>query len=196
MINLTKYKLELKHANVYYIPFFFSKELADLYMDSLLKTIKFDKKEYEGRLTALYGDAKEYCYAKNKAIPESWTPDLLDIKTKIKSLLSHEYDVCLLNYYQNGKEGFRFHADREEIGNPIPIVSVSFGAERKFYFKSKLENSDEKYCIVLQHGSLLIMDQGTHENYIHSLPMDNKIKTPRLNLTFRKTRSINNSRLS
>jgi alkylated DNA repair dioxygenase AlkB len=100
--------------------------------------------------------------------------------------------VCLLNYYETGKEGFRFHADREEIGNEVPILSFSFGAERKFYFRSTWEGSEEKHCIVLGHGSLLIMGKGTHENYIHGLPFDNKVKSPRLNLTYRKTRPINN----
>jgi hypothetical protein len=40
------------------------------------------------------------------------------------------------------------------------------------------------------------MGQGTHENYLHALPADNSVKGARLNLTFRKTRPINNPYLA
>lgn len=196
--SMEKYKLNFKNAEIYYIPNFFSKEEADLYLESLSKSIEFEKKTKEGRLTALHGDAKMYKYALNEGIPKPWTSELKKIKDKIEEATSYNYDVCLLNYYQNGKNGFRFHSDKEEIGNDTPICSISFGAERKFYFRSKPDekNDDlEEYNIVLDHGSLLIMGRGTHENYIHGLPMDNKIKFPRLNLTFRKTRAINNPTL-
>ena len=99
-----------------------------------------------------------------------------------------------MNYYETGKDKFAFHSDKEEIGNDVPIASVSLGAVRKFYFQSKV--SDEKHCLRLESGSLLIMGQGTHENYLHSLPADNSVKLPRLNLTFRKTRPINNPTLN
>lgn len=132
-------------------------------------------------------------------IAKPWTEDLLEIKKEIESSTNYNYDVCLLNYYLNGKEGFRFHSDKEEIGNNIPIASISLGAGRKFYFRSSNKFDDdteiEKHSIILEHGSLLIMGKGTHENYVHSLPIDNKIKKPRLNLTFRKTRPINNPTL-
>jgi len=204
---MNKYKLTLKRAEVFYIPNFLSKEKADLYLQAITDSIAFEKKEYEGRMTALHGDAKRYKYALNDGIPKPWTNELLDIKKSIEGLTGYSYDVCLLNYYTNGKEGFRFHSDREEIGNDTPIASISLGAERKFYFKSmpKKRNDEdsladqredaEEYCIVLEHGSLLVMGKGTHENYIHGLPVDKKIKNPRLNLTFRKTRPINNPTL-
>jgi hypothetical protein len=66
--------------------------------------------------------------------------------------------------------------------------------ERKFYFQSTIDG-EEKHCLRLEHGSLVIMGQGCHETYVHSLPPDNSVKLPRLNLTFRKTRLINNPSL-
>lgn len=194
MIDLSKYRLPLKKADVYLIPDFLDKATADLYLLKLMETIKFEKKEKEGRMTALLGHAKKYKYALNDDTPLPWTEELSSIKTKIENATSYNHDVCLLNYYQNGKEGFRFHTDKEEIGNEIPIASISLGAERKFYFRS-LVDKDEQHSILLTHGSLLIMGPGTHENYIHSLPSDKKIKLPRLNLTFRKTRPNNNPSL-
>lgn len=187
--NLQYYKLPIKNANIYYIPSFLSIDLADYYQDRLMNTLNFQKREREGRLTALHGDSDvKYTYAlNNNAITNPWTDELLVIKEMIESKVSHKYDVCLINYYRNGKESFNFHCDKEEIGNPVPLISLSLGAKRKFYFKSKTD-SEEKYCVELDHGSLLIMAEGTQENYLHSLPPDKKIKIPRLNLTFRKAR--------
>lgn len=178
-INLNEFRLSFKRADVYYIPNFFSIDKADLYFKALTQSIEFEKKEREGRLTALHGSAGLYKYALNEAVPKPWTQELIQIKSSIEEAVQYEYDVCLLNYYRNGKEEFRFHSDREEIGNNVPIASLSLGAERKFYFKSKpgsINHSDnteiesEEHCIVLKHGSLLIMGCGTHENYIHGLP--------------------------
>jgi alkylated DNA repair dioxygenase AlkB len=195
MESLNKYKLPFKRADVYYVHEYFPKEMADDYMEKLMKSIKLEKKEHEGRMTALHGSAKKYRYALNDSVPEPWTQELLSMKTKIETdVPTCNYDVCLLNYYASGKEKFNFHSDKEEIGNDIPIASISFGAERKFYFRSTVD--DEQHCIVLGHGSLLIMGKGTHENYVHGLPADRKVKFPRLNLTFRKTRAINNPSLA
>ena len=192
-MNIEDYNLHFNKADIYYIPAFIEFDTTNELMTKILSEITLEKKEKEGRLTALYGSALKYTYALNdSSVPTFWTETLSSIKDKIETLLiNNTYDVCLINYYQNGREGFKFHADREEIGNPIPIASISFGAERKFYFKNRLDTNpdEETRSIVLGNGSLLIMGPGTHENYIHSLPMDNKIKTPRLNLTFRKTRT-------
>ena len=178
--ELDKYKLNLKMATVYYIPNFIPKDQADIYMQSILKSVKFEKKKHEGRETALHGDAKQYRYAFNDAIPEKWTDELLAIKSQLETNIcpDYNYDVCLLNYYPNGKTGFKFHSDKEELGNEVPIASISFGAKRKFYFK-QIASGKDNHSIDLEHGSLLIMGPGTHENYIHSLPTDNKIKEPR-----------------
>ncbi len=192
-MNLTQYKLPLVNADVYYLPHFLSDVDANHYFEIMTNSLIFDKKEHEGRLTALYGSAKSYQYALNVGTPIAWTPELQTLKTQLTNKFGWQFDVCLLNYYKNGREKFAFHADQEEIGNPTPIISISLGAERKFYFRGI--NSDEKHCIVLAHGSLLIIPSLAHEYYLHSLPADNSIKTPRLNLTFRQTRPNNNPSL-
>lgn len=64
-MDFNKFKLDIKKADIYYIPNFLPKEKADLYFEKLVKSIEFVKKEYEGRQTALYSDAKRYKYALN-----------------------------------------------------------------------------------------------------------------------------------
>lgn len=180
-------KLPLKDCDTHYLSQFLTKSDADKYLLSLKSTIILEKKEHEGRLTALYGDAKEYKYAFNTGVPIFWTHELLEIKEKIEKLTGYVYNVCLINYYESGKDKFNFHSDKEEIGNAIPIAVISLGAERKFYFRSQSE-SDDKLSIILEHGSLVLIDSVTHEKYLHSLPPDNIIKTSRMSLTFRHAR--------
>lgn len=193
--------LPLKDSNVYYVDNFFEKTIADKLMEKLMETILFGKKEREGRMTALYGHAKRYKYALNDAIPIIWTTELLFIKKEIEqyiklmlpqytlSLTSNDYNVCLLNFYFDGSEQFRYHSDREEIGNNVPIASISFGAVRNFNYKSIPKNGgNDNHWVSLGHGSLIIMDSKVHETHIHGLPEDKKIKEPRLNLTFRFSR--------
>lgn len=180
-------QLELKDCNTKYMSSFLSTKDADKYFDVLQKTIVLEKKEHEGRMTGLYGHAKEYKYAHNIGIPTFWTKELSEIKDMIEKLTGFSYNVCLINYYKNGKDKFNFHSDKEEIGNDVPIAVVSLGAERKFYFRSQTE-SDDKLSVILEHGSLILIDSITHEKYLHSLPPDNSITTSRMSLTFRHAR--------
>lgn len=175
-------RLPLKDCEVEYHADFFKDHKT--IKNTLLKTLIFETKEYEGRPTALYGDAgMVYQYAKNVSVVNPWTDLLLELKNQVEKSTGYTYNVCLANYYPNGKAKFGFHSDSEEIGNKIPIASISLGAKRKFYFKSK--TTDEQHCVYLDSGSLLLMKDGTHENYVHALPPDNSIKSDRLNLTFR-----------
>jgi len=180
-------KLPLKDCDTHYLSQFLTKSDADKYLLSLKSTIVLEKKEHEGRATGLYGDVKEYKYAFNIGIPLFWTNELLEIKDKVEKLTGYVYNVCLINYYESGKDKFNFHADKEEIGNPTPIAVISLGAERKFYFRSQTESTD-KLSIILENGSLILIDSTTHEKYLHSLPPDNAIKMPRMSLTFRYSR--------
>lgn len=183
-------KLSLKECNTQYLSSFLSIDYADKYFTIFCETIPLEKKGHEGRLTALYGDAKEYTYALNKsAIPTYWTKELLELKEMVEKFTGFTYNVCLINFYENGKGKFNFHSDKEEIGNPTPISVISLGAERKFYFRSQID-SDDKISVILENGSLLLMDSITHEKYLHSLPPDNSVKTPRMSLTFRYSRSV------
>jgi alkylated DNA repair dioxygenase AlkB len=78
-----------------------------------------------------------------------------------------------------------WHSDDEKSILPnSTIASLSLGAERRFLFKHK--NTQQKIELNLQNGSLLLMKENTQNNWWHSLPKSAKIKSPRINLTFRK----------
>ena len=73
------------------------------------------------------------------------------------------------------------HSDSIQKG---PIVTLSFGATRFFDFKSI--DGLHKERLTLEAGTMLVMDvEKTQKYYKHGIPVQKKIKDPRISLTFR-----------
>jgi alkylated DNA repair dioxygenase AlkB len=149
------------------------------------EVMMFGKKLILRRKSAFYSDhgiSYTYSHIQKKGLP--WTNHLLEIKQKIESEFNLKFNACLLNYYHDGSESMGWHSDDEvELGTNPVIASLSLGAERSFQFKHKLNK--HKQSVKLNSGSLLIMKGSTQHHWLHSLPKSLKIKTPRINLTFR-----------
>jgi len=112
------------------------------------------------------------------------TKELLALKELVETKSGETYNSCLLNLYHSGDEGMSWHSDGEkDLKKHGAIASMSFGADRKFAFKHK--ETKETVSQVLEKGSLLIMKGTTQENWLHRLPPTKKVKSPRINLTFR-----------
>ena len=61
---------------------------------------------------------------------------LKDIKNNVELITSTKFNSVLGNLYRNGSDSMGLHSDDEkELGSDPVIVSVSFGAERKFKIK-------------------------------------------------------------
>jgi len=178
----------------YYYGKIFTFDKTSEYFHSLLQNIPwkndevviFGKHIVTKRKTAWYGDSNyvyNYSNTEKKALP--WTSELTKLKQVVEILLNIKFNSCLMNLYHDGNEGMGWHSDDEKsIEEDSTIASVSFGAERKFSFKHK--QSKKIISILLEHGSLLLMKEGTQKNWLHSLPKSTKITLPRINLTFRR----------
>jgi alkylated DNA repair dioxygenase AlkB len=127
--------------------------------------------------------AFEYTYSNRTKYAKPWTPNCW-LKQKCEEVSGETYNSCLLNLYHDGSEGMAYHSDGEtDLKKHGAIASLTFGAERKFLFKHK--TTKEKVEVFLENGSLLIMKGATQDNWLHRLPPTTKVKTPRVNLTFR-----------
>lgn len=189
-----KTSFDLPNASIEYYPNFFDTEKSQMLYDKLLNEIPwqqdditvFGKKHPQPRLTALFGnEGKPYSYSNIVMHPHKWNPILIFLKTKIEEVCNENFTTVLLNLYRDGKDSNGWHADNEkELGrNPI-IASVSFGEERKFQLKH-ITNSEAKMNLNLQHGSLLLMNEGSQIHYKHQIPKATQPKNARINLTFR-----------
>lgn len=166
---------------------------ADKYFRLLFKTIEwkndeaviFGKHIVTRRQAAWYGDENyEYTYSNVTKKALVWTQGLAEIKLLVEKYSDTKFNSCLLNLYPDGDTGMSWHSDDEtELGRDTTIASLSLGADRKFMFKHKSTN--EKVSIVLESGSLLIMQGKTQRNWLHSLPKTKAVNDSRINLTFR-----------
>lgn len=135
------------------------------------------------RKVAWYGES-HYAYSGVKKTPLAWTPQLLALKEITERLTGEQYNSCLLNLYSDGTESTGWHSDNEkDMQNQGAIASLSFGAERRFLFQHK--RTKEKREVLLEDGSLLLMKGETQTYWKHALPPMRRIKSPRVNLTFR-----------
>lgn len=149
------------------------------------QAIVFGKHYTTKRKVAWFGD-REYNYKYSGVIKQAhiWTKELLELKAIVEEISEATYNSCLLNLYHTGEEGMAWHSDGEKsLEDNGTIGSLTLGATRKFSFKHK--KTKQKVDIILEDGSLLLMKGTTQKNWLHRLPPTKKVKTPRINLTFR-----------
>jgi len=170
-----------------------STQKAQDYFNILMETIEwrndealiFGKLIITKRKVAWYGNEEyKYTYSKITKKANIWTHELLELKALVEKESGETYNSCLLNLYHSGDEGMAYHSDGEKmLKKNGAIASLSLGAERKFSFKHK--ETKQRVDIFLERGSLLVMKEGTQQNWLHRLPPTKKVTTPRINLTFR-----------
>ncbi|MCK0158378.1 alpha-ketoglutarate-dependent dioxygenase AlkB [Cellulophaga sp. F20128] len=146
----------------------------------------FGKTHPQPRLTALYAtNSKPYSYSNIIMHPIPFTAELLRLKLTVEALSKTTFTSCLLNLYRDGKDSNGWHSDDEkELGKNPVIASVSLGAERIFHLKNK-HNNNLKHKVLLENGSLLLMQGKTQHHWLHQIPKTTKPIGERINLTFR-----------
>lgn len=182
-------------GEILFIRNFLSPTEAKKYFDLLLETINWKQEQISfygktypvPRKTAWYGyEGFDYSYSGIKCTTEIWTKELLEIKTAIEKItLSEDFTGVLLNLYNDGNDKMGWHSDDEkELGINPTIASLSIGETRRFDLKHK-QNKDLNYKFELTSGSLLIMRGALQHHWVHQIPVQKKVKNPRINLTFR-----------
>jgi alkylated DNA repair dioxygenase AlkB len=182
-----------KNGTVNYYGKVISEPLAIEFYKTLLEEIAwkndeaviFGKHIITKRKVGWYGDLPfvyTYSHSAKKALP--WNDVLKNIKSIAEKHTGKSFNSCLLNLYHDGQEGMSWHSDDEDTLEPdASIVSISFGAARKFSFQHKTNKTSQS--ILLENGSLLVMESNVQKNWLHALPKSKRISSPRINLTFR-----------
>jgi alkylated DNA repair dioxygenase AlkB len=186
-----------KDGYVQYFPAVFSERDCALWSTTLLQSLDwrvdqlymFGKLITTKRKVAWVGDPGcSYTYSGVKKEPQSWTAELLHIKSTLEEIAQWNFNSCLLNLYHDGSEGMGWHSDDEpELDQNAPIASLSLGGERKFSFKHKTDKTNAS--VLLENGSVLLMHAPTQECWNHSLVKTARPVAPRINLTFRAIKS-------
>jgi len=86
--------------------------LQQLIGDSIWRQEKitvYGKPYLQPRLSAWHGDLA-YSYSGIRLEPLPWTPILLDIRRRVESLVEHDFNSVLLNYYRDQKDRMGMHS--------------------------------------------------------------------------------------
>jgi alkylated DNA repair dioxygenase AlkB len=192
--------IELENAEMIFIEHFLTPLEANFHYKELVEKLAweqgeitmFGKKVLEPRLSAWYGDdGKSYSYSGKKKEPFDWIEPLISLKNKIETTpinagsVFTQFNSVLANFYRNGMDSMGYHSDDEkELGiNPV-IASLNLGETRRFLFRPKYKK-EKPYELLLNNGSLLIMQGAMQHYWQHAVPKEPKKTKPRINLTFR-----------
>jgi alkylated DNA repair dioxygenase AlkB len=135
------------------------------------------------RRIAWYG-AVGYSYSGLTHPARAFSPRITTIADAVRQATGHRFNTVLVNLYRTGTDSMSWHSDDDyPPGETAAIVSVSLGAERRFDLRSR--GDSERVSLVLGHGSLLVMGEGTQPAWQHALPKTRAEVGTRVNLTFR-----------
>lgn len=159
------------------------------YGDLMREVIPMCRERSASRKSCVFGDfyyAGVECYTW-KECPQV----LLDLIGEVQEITGDHYDYCLVHLYEDGNSYIGWHNDKEASYHQV--ASLSLGTPRKFRLR-KLKGRDRDwsgsgsgsgYEYVLQSGDLFVMKDACQRNWEHTVPKEQTIKTPRINVTFR-----------
>lgn len=179
-VNFYPNFLSLEYANQLY-EFCKRLEWQQNYFCIYGKRLKIPRLEYlEGKPGAVYsysGGVKLHGKPWSKAL--SSLCDLIERQTGFK------YQICIGNWYADGKQHIGWHSDDDaSLGQMPAIASLSLGATRIFQLR-KNEKGSDIHKFELHHGSLLLMKPGCQQGWVHRLCKTSQTVGDRINLTFR-----------
>ncbi|XP_035252641.1 alpha-ketoglutarate-dependent dioxygenase alkB homolog 3 isoform X1 [Anguilla anguilla] len=183
------------------LPGFLAQTEADWLFSRLLAELPWAQKTNfkhgqayeEPRLTCWYGELP-YTYSNSTLQPNTqWPAVLADLKAMVEQVSGSCFNSLLCNLYRDGKDSIAWHSDSELSLGPHPaIASLSLGDTRCFSMRKQPrpeESGDytyvEKLKIPLSHGTLLLMEGATQEDWQHQVAKEYHDRGPRVNLTFR-----------
>ena len=129
-------------------------------------------------------DSIGYKYSKKLMASQPLSTSLTALLVEINHMLGTQFNGILVNKYMDGNDYIGAHSDDETALDGIGVVAISYGAERIFRIRNKNDKTimcDEPTT----HCGILHMGGNFQKLYTHEIPMQKKIKEPRISFTFR-----------
>ena len=136
------------------------------------------------RLTVNYGE-RSYDYSGLTFAPLPWTPLLAELRAYAEGLTGQAFNALIVQLYRDGRDRVNWHADdNPAVGADPTIVSLSFGATRRFLLRPK--RGGEELALALHAGDVVVMRGDLQHTHVHKVPREPTVTEPRINLTFRE----------
>ena len=148
--------------------------------------IIFGKKCKQQRNIGFFSDkSKGYKYSNKMMESKPLTKSISELLDIVNNELGTQFNGILVNKYMDGNDYISAHSDDEAGLDSVGVVSISYGSERIFRIRNK--ETKEIMCDELTtHCSILHMGGNFQKLYTHEIPIQKKIKEPRISFTFRK----------
>ena len=130
-------------------------------------------------------DSVGYTYSRQLCKSQPLSDNLKNLLTIINGLYGSNFNGILVNKYNNGEDYICKHSDDEEDIDSVGVISLSYGASRKFRIRDKKTNKIVQ-DIMTKNNYLIQMAGDFQKEFTHEIPIEKKIKDVRYSFTFRK----------
>jgi alkylated DNA repair dioxygenase AlkB len=144
----------------------------------------------EARLTAWQSDiGATFLYSGKEMVPPpgGLTPSVAAVRDALAALTGVRYDSVLINYYEDGKCGMRYHVDPLYNAWTPRTAVVSLGATRQFVFREMSDHSVRWHYLV-SSGDVVVMSGDCQERLQHCVKVEAAAEDagPRMSLVFKE----------
>ena len=157
--------------------------------DKLLKNpevIVYGKRGIQHREIGFFSDESiGYEYSNNLARSQPLTPFLKKLLELVNKKFKTRFNGILVNKYANGLDNIGEHSDDESQLDNAGVVAISYGAIRKFRIRDKKTKKIVKDIPTLPN-QIIQMAGDFQKEFKHGIPVEKKVKEPRISFTFRK----------
>ena len=148
--------------------------------------IVFGKKCKQQRNVGFFSNESiGYKYSNKMMESKPLSTSMNELLLIINTTIGAEFNGILVNKYMDGNDYIGAHSDDETGLDKSGVVSISYGAERKFRIRDK-KSKEIMFDENTTNGCILHMGGNFQELYTHEVPIQKKIKEPRISFTFRK----------
>lgn len=165
--------------------------------DNIIKEIKnklilnpeiflFGKIYYQHRSVGFFSNnINGYYYSGRLTESIPLTYSLIILLNQINELFNSSYNGILINYYKDGNDYIGSHSDDENVLSNIGVISLSYGATRKFRIRYK-DTKEILMDIPVYSGMLIHMGGEFQKEFTHEIPIEKKVHEGRYSFTFRE----------
>ena len=167
----------------------FFEKCIDYVRDKLIhrpEIIVFNKVCHQNRWVGFFSDtSRGYKYSRKLMASQPLGDLLTRLLEMTNEIFGTSFNGILVNYYANGNESIGDHSDDESGLHNGMVVALSLGTERKFRIRDKNTKKIVK-DVKTKHSTYLVMNGDFQKEFTHEIPIEKKVKQPRISFTFRK----------
>ncbi len=165
-------------------------------IDEIVKTVSeelvvqpeivvFGKVCNQNRDVGFYSNkSKGYAYSNQLMESKPLIDSMENLIIYVNTYYNTNFNSLLINKYNNGTEYIGAHSDDESGLANDGVVTISYGATRKFRIRDKTTKKIVQDIKTIPY-SMIHMAGDFQKEFTHEIPIEKKVKDTRVSITFR-----------